>query len=67
MIIRVTNDHKFYIKSETTQESKFLGWRLDDHKRAKDKSYTIDSQDFMTLMRKLTKAKNLAEEDPEQN
>lgn len=59
MIIRVTADHHFYLKAETTPESKFLGWRLDGHKQAKDKSYTIDSNEFMILMRKYTKAKNL--------
>ena len=63
MIIRVTPDHHFYIKSETTPESKFLGWRLEGHKRAKDNSYTIDSQEFMTLMRKFTKAKHLEEDE----
>lgn len=59
MIIRVTPDHQFNVKAETTPESKFLGWRLDGHKQAKDKSYTIGSNDFMALMRKYTKAKNL--------
>jgi len=59
MIIRVTPDHQFNVKAETTPESKFLGWRLDGHKQAKDKSYTVDSNEFMALMRKYTKAKNL--------
>jgi hypothetical protein len=62
MIIRVTADHHFYVLAETTAESKFLSWRLDGHPRAKDKSYTLDANDFMTLMRKYTKAKNLDDE-----
>jgi hypothetical protein len=64
MIVRVTPDHHFYVQSENTVESKFLGWRLDADKRAKDGSYTIDSQDFMTLMRKFTKAKIAEDGDP---
>ncbi len=63
MIIRITNDHQFYLQPENTPESKFLGWRLANYKRAKDNSYTIDAQEFMTLMRKFTKAK-LEEEEP---
>ena len=66
MIVRITSDHQFYIQPENTPESKFLGWRLDGHKRAKDNSYTLDSQDFMTLMRKFTKAKNLDGEEDQQ-
>ena len=46
-----------------TPESKFLGWRLATLKRAKDNSYTVDAQEFMTLMRKFTKAK-LEDEEP---
>lgn len=57
MIIRITSEHQFYIQPENTPESKFLGWRLAALKRAKDNSYTLDAQDFMTLMRKFTKAK----------
>ena len=57
MIIRITNDHHFYLQPENTPESKFLGWRLNGHTRAKDNSYTIDAQEFMTLMRKFTKAR----------
>ena len=34
-----------------------MGCRLAALKRAKDNSYTLDAQDFMTLMRKFTKAK----------
>ena len=63
MIIRITNDHHFYLLAENTPESKFLGWRLANHKRAKDNSYTVDAQEFMTLMRKFTKAK-LEDEAP---
>ena len=63
MIIRITNDHQFYLQPENTPESKFLGWRLASYKRAKDNSYTVDAQEFMTLMRKFTKAK-LEEEEP---
>ena len=57
MIIRITDDHQFYVLPENTPESKFLGWRLAGYKRAKDNSYTVDAQEFMTLMRKYTKAK----------
>ena len=57
MIIRVSQDHRFYIMPENTAESKFLSWRLDSSMQAKDRSYTVDSQEFMTLMRKFTKAK----------
>ena len=57
MIIRITDDHQFYVQPENTPESKFLGWRLANYKRAKDNSYSIDAQEFMTLMRKYTKAR----------
>ena len=57
MIIRVTNDHQFYLQPENTPESKFLGWRLTSYTRAKDNSYTVGAQEFMTLMRKFTKAR----------
>jgi hypothetical protein len=57
MIIRLTSDHQFYLQPENTPESKFLGWRLAGYKRAKDNSYTVGAQEFMTLMRKFTKAK----------
>ena len=63
MIIRLTKDHRFYLQPENTPESKFLGWRLATLKRAKDNSYTVDAQEFMTLMRKFTKAK-LEDEEP---
>ena len=63
MIIRITSDHQFYLQPENTPESKFLGWRLANYKRAKDNSYTVDAQEFMTLMRKFTKAK-IEEEEP---
>ena len=62
MIVRITSDHHFYVQSENTAESKFLTWRLDSDHRAKDGSFTIDSQAFMTLMRKYTKAK-ISDED----
>lgn len=62
MIIRVTHDHHFSVQSETDAEAKFLSWRLDSALRAKDKSYTLDAQEFMTLMRKFTKAKKLDED-----
>ncbi len=62
MIVRITPDHQFYVQSENTAESKFLTWRLDNDNRAKDGSFTIDSQEFMTLMRKFTKAK-ISDED----